>query len=455
MLFFLNTRKKELVHETEEINQWIQKQERMYESVRLVCPMCHNHVVFIPKEKELIPVSDNPESNSAVVPQEMMIEQKKMELSSLNGIISIIDSKIKIISEQSAILNSKIPESDPEPPDPLILQKKLHTSQKQRLEYDTLQSNKTGLPSSLRKRETMLNLMVKKLGENISPSITKEEVQLLEQEITQLTTELEDDSRNKSDHASYKREIDSHQKTIGLLMKTISKQTTGGAGPLWGTTVSQLEQESSALLQTIMTYTENLTVLREELDQTLEYEKTEEQRLKIQKLIQSKTEKSQELKALETKLEGYYGLESTGKEAEMLSVEETVKIINEHARIYLEQMFPENPIIVRLETLKNSGKTVKFQMGVTIEYKGNLYTSVDELSGGERQKCELAYMLAVNDILGSQILMLDECLNNIDPYFHSDVLTYLKDMCSNKLVLVISQEAIRGVFDYDIVVGDD
>jgi len=75
-----------------------------------------------------------------------------------------------------------------------------------------------------------------------------------------------------------------------------------------------------------------------------------------------------------------------------------------------------------------------------------------DLSGGEKQKCELAFLLAVHDILGGKILMLDERLNNMDTEVNMDVLNFLKRCCSgtNRIILVISHEAVHGVFDHVI-----
>ncbi len=166
-------------------------------------------------------------------------------------------------------------------------------------------------------------------------------------------------------------------------------------------------------------------------------------------LVSELEETSSTLKKEETLLSGAHGLEEASKQAEILAVERTIESINEYASTYLAEMFEEQ-IIVRLESFKKSKAGEKPMMNVSIEYKGNTYTSVDELSGGERQRCNLAFLLAVNDLLGSPILMLDECINNLDAEVNSEVLDVIKSHCSNKLVLVVSHEAVHGVFDHVI-----
>ena len=97
-------------------------------------------------------------------------------------------------------------------------------------------------------------------------------------------------------------------------------------------------------------------------------------------------------------------------------------------------------------------RRVLFQISTYIEYKGSVYDNIDELSGGERQRCELAYLLALNDLFGSKIILLDECLNNLDSTINTDVLTFLRENCTNKSIIVISHEAVKGVFDEEIFI---
>ena len=148
-------------------------------------------------------------------------------------------------------------------------------------------------------------------------------------------------------------------------------------------------------------------------------------------------------------IEGYTLFSKLCKDAEIIALEKTIDAINTHASEYISQMFVD-PITVKLSTFKEN--TSKFQLSTYIEYKGSVYTSIDDLSGGERQRCELAYILALNDVLGSKILFLDECLNNLDATVNTDVLTFLRDHTSDKCILVVSHEAVRGLFDEEILV---
>jgi len=110
-------------------------------------------------------------------------------------------------------------------------------------------------------------------------------------------------------------------------------------------------------------------------------------------------------------------------------------------------MFDE-PIIINLETVKTDKKgDSKMQMNTYIEYKGHVYDSINSLSGGERQRVNLAFLLAVNDLVGSKYLFLDESLSALDSETNTEVFSYLRELGGNKSIFVISHEAVNGIFD--------
>ena len=82
-----------------------------------------------------------------------------------------------------------------------------------------------------------------------------------------------------------------------------------------------------------------------------------------------------------------------------------------------------------------------------ILYKGHEYDSIEDLSGGERQRCDLSFLLGVNDMLGSNMILLDECMNNLDQDINTDVIRMIKELCASKQIIIASHEAISGTFD--------
>ncbi len=142
-------------------------------------------------------------------------------------------------------------------------------------------------------------------------------------------------------------------------------------------------------------------------------------------------------------------LREKSNQAEVLALDSITENINEHAKHYLDEMFQTDPIVVRIETCKQTKKDIKCKMNTMIQYRGAEYDSVDQLSGGERQKCELAFELAVNAIMNSKILMLDECINNLDPEVNGEILELLSQYAKEheKLIIVVSHECVTGLFD--------
>lgn len=215
-----------------------------------------------------------------------------------------------------------------------------------------------------------------------------------------------------------------------------------------------IENKLSKLNQISANINIKISSFRELLDSFADYEAYKNYRSKCKKMKKRIENVLATMEDIDSSLEGYYGLEGVGREAEILSLEETVKSINEHARVYLDQMF-EDPIVVELSCIKElkTKKIQKLQLNTTILYKGNTYESIEELSGGERQRCDMAFLLAVNDMVGANMILLDECLNNLDATINTEVLSMIRDLCGgNKLILVVSHEAVRGVFDTEVFV---
>lgn len=155
-------------------------------------------------------------------------------------------------------------------------------------------------------------------------------------------------------------------------------------------------------------------------------------------------------------LAGAKGLEESAKEAELLSISKVISDINHHAEPYMSAFF-DTSVTVRLENLKITKDETKLQINTYVEYQGNV-TTFETLSDGEQQKCELAFLLGVNDLLGGRVLILDETVNNCDSSVTLDIMECLRNLESshnlNKLVLVVAHHVPTGIFDVVIDVGE-
>ena len=136
-------------------------------------------------------------------------------------------------------------------------------------------------------------------------------------------------------------------------------------------------------------------------------------------------------------------------EAESLAVENVLSSINTHARAFLDYFFPEDPISVQLVAFKESanGSSRKPQITVQIEHKGRACTDVTTLSGGERDRVVLAFALALNEIVASPIMVLDESLSALNQDLVSDCIEGIKASCSCKLIVMVAHQSVSGMYD--------
>jgi exonuclease SbcC len=175
------------------------------------------------------------------------------------------------------------------------------------------------------------------------------------------------------------------------------------------------------------------------------------------KIFKELNEKQKEITALEMKKDGYEGLYESNKLARVIALDKIINNINGHAKYYLNEMFRGSHICVKLQNIKkkspprggkNTGDSnINAKINLYINYKGN-EVAISDLSGGEVQRVELAYLLAVNDVMASNIIMLDECLNNLDAFLNTEILSFLKEYAKGKQIIVASHEAVEGIFDY-------
>ena len=133
-------------------------------------------------------------------------------------------------------------------------------------------------------------------------------------------------------------------------------------------------------------------------------------------------------------------------DSQICVLRDIIECINECAKFYLDRMFDE-PISMSLKYVKQDDtiKNLKIKIYTVLKYKGTEYDSIDELSGGERDRVNLAYTLALNELMNSKILMLDETLSSLDLDTKSDVMTMIKSKFTN--VIVVSHGIDHSLFD--------
>lgn len=172
-------------------------------------------------------------------------------------------------------------------------------------------------------------------------------------------------------------------------------------------------------------------------------QKLEEQNVRCQKLHEKRQIAQQKYQAVITVIK-------LCTHAEVKSIEDTTDALTLCASRHIRSMFQTSPdpdVKVRLQTYReNKDGTIKPQINVQIEYRGNTIDDIHSVSGGEQDRMSLAYVLALNELFNSPILMLDECLSSLDSELNSDIIQKLEDYAKNKLILVVSHEANESLF---------
>ena len=188
------------------------------------------------------------------------------------------------------------------------------------------------------------------------------------------------------------------------------------------------------------TYLEHIEKLRQWKQQ---YDNNEKYRQLTETIEKSKNMKDyhmEELKCCETLL-------SYVKEAETRSIFDFIDTLNRHASLYIEDFFPDEDIQVELVTNKElkSGKD-KIGLFFEVHYK-NMKGDIDFLSGGQRDRINLAFTLAFSELVQNRLLLLDECISSLDSETSDTVIETLKEKYKGKLIICVAHQVNTGTFD--------
>lgn len=132
-------------------------------------------------------------------------------------------------------------------------------------------------------------------------------------------------------------------------------------------------------------------------------------------------------------------------ESEHESLQFMIDIINTHLSLFLQDFFSEStgdPIQIVLELLHEK----RPQIDTIINYKGNR-VDYKSLSTGEYARVKLAFDLTFKEILGEQIVMLDECTANLDQDLSTKIFNKIKTTFPTKTILVVAHQVVMGTFD--------
>jgi DNA repair exonuclease SbcCD ATPase subunit len=194
-------------------------------------------------------------------------------------------------------------------------------------------------------------------------------------------------------------------------------------------------------------YSEKINTYKSYIERLNMWERTEKEIEKYNELKISIEECSLNKQKLSDRLRCLVKLRDHVKNAEQKCISDFIDSLNDHASIYIEHFFPDEDIKVELKTTQESktGKE-KISLNFNIIYR-QINGDLSYLSGGERDRVNLAFTLAFSEIINNRVLLLDECISSLDAETTSIVLENLKEKYKGKLVILVSHQANLGFFD--------
>lgn len=341
-----------------------------------------------------------------------------------------IDSLIQKISEVGDVFSRPIPDA-PKPP------------------RNTLEKAE----QILEEVETFLSeLRMIEVGK--SPEVTK-----IEKEVRLLTKDWEVDEDalvpeelTEDDIASYALLEKTHTKALSSLeilnkkIVTLEKQISQTESLDDLVEVLEERKEEKSVLETFIS----------SVEKAIENERIEEELKVLQKEHQKHTEILNKLNEAKIQasnlLSGLKSLSAKIKEAKLISIQETIRIINQKAREYVKKLFdgPGERWSIYL-TLASDSEGKEGKVSVKAVSRGGDHIKYDDLSDGEKQRARFAFFLGINDYLnpGLDMTIVDESLNQIEEERNSTSLEILKLRRGTNIV--ISHEALEGKFDKTIL----
>lgn len=258
--------------------------------------------------------------------------------------------------------------------------------------------------------------------------------------IRELTDIMNENNRNKKTVADLERKV----KDLESVIEDVDRRIT----------MIELEEgdDPNVINEQLTKERSDLTKVETVLQKIELYERNVQERTEYDKLVKERDQYTKDVKKWEELLESIYVLKDKISIAESLYLEKTLGDLNVKIQENLNLFFTEEPIVVSLETFKptKDKKESKPQINLQVFYKG-VDMDLMSLSGGERDRVNLAIVLSLNSIFNSPMLLLDECISSLDYNNFNKVIDALQENMRDKLVLLVCHQAEEGQFD-DVLV---
>lgn len=222
----------------------------------------------------------------------------------------------------------------------------------------------------------------------------------------------------------------------------------------------RLSQELSALacIEDLTLLTTREARLREEILEArtkskeheeilMEFYLNRAERTRYQKYLDDLTSVQARVKAAQSRYTLLRQFREHVLQSEMLALQSLIDEINTHLVPYLQVFFPDNPLTLEVKLFKANEKTkmVRNQVNLSVGYRGAV-TDLSTLSGGERDRVNLAFTLALAEIFSIPLLMLDETLSSLDREMTENILEHIQK--DSRAILVIAHQVSLGLFDH-------
>jgi DNA repair exonuclease SbcCD ATPase subunit len=197
----------------------------------------------------------------------------------------------------------------------------------------------------------------------------------------------------------------------------------------------------------LQTYEEKTVNYKSYIDQLTDWNRIHKDNVKYKEIETSISSSQTQKENLSVRMRCLVKLKEHVKNAERKCITDFIDSLNDHASLYIEQFFPDEDIKVELKTIQESktGKE-KISLNFEINYK-QMVGDLSYLSGGEKDRVNLAFTLAFSELVNNRVLLLDECISSLDAETTNVVLENLKEKYKGKLVLLVSHQANIGFFD--------
>lgn len=278
-----------------------------------------------------------------------------------------------------------------------------------------------------------------------------EQSEIIRKSITEKTLEQNTHRQKLGSFQSYKNLVAMHEKQLNQTTDIINKNLTlrdkeiiTQEIEMLNIELNKLKDKKQALELNMAEYLayKNICFHNQKLNSQIEKSRVEyaDRKTNIATLeIQNK--------ALQTKISDLTRFESLVNKASLDALEQVIQDVNEKAADYIDN-FLGGSITAKFVTCrenKNKKKVEKIQLDITENEIA--IVKISELSSGQQTKIGLAFVLAVNQIFNSPILLLDESLRGLDPQSFENCIAAIKEISNDKLVIVLEHSAFAGFFD--------